>query len=157
MWGRAGAGGLGGGGVRCNGSNGCWMSLSEPKAAEEGRKEKVRALAAQVEKRGRSEFQILRSPRTQQQDSSPNPSTPSLTATRQTAMDRPLETVVPVAHPAAGPTTNPLLSLLAALARATLYLLSVFRQLVGFCTITLPLVVVNVLSWSWTFQVRLSC
>lgn len=56
----------------------------------------------------------------------------------------------------AGSQSNPLLSLLAAIVRAAFYLLNKCRQLVAFCTLTIPLVFVNVLSWSWTFQVRSS-
>lgn len=71
-----------------------------------------------------------------------------------------MEALEPVSPPAAAAVAapgNPLLSLLAALVRAAIYVLNLCRQLVAFCTLTLPLVFVNVLSWSWTFQVRAAC
>jgi hypothetical protein len=78
---------------------------------------------------------------------------PDSSAISTTTMDV-VEPVPQTAVAAAASQSNPLLSLLAAIVRAAFYLLNKCRQLVAFCTLTLPLIFVNVLSWSWTFQVR---
>lgn len=79
MCGKAEAGGSGEeGSERSTGSNGCWMSLSEPKAAEEGRKERVRALAAQGKKGADRSFKsFARSERSSKTQAQP-PSLPPL-------------------------------------------------------------------------------
>jgi hypothetical protein len=49
---------------------------------------------------------------------------------------------------------NPLLSLVAAVLRAALYVLNLTRKLITFATLTVPRLVVTVLHFSWTLQVR---
>lgn len=66
------------GSERATGSNGCWMSLSKPKAVEEGRKERVRALAAQEKKGANRSFKsFARSERSSKTQAQP-PSLPPL-------------------------------------------------------------------------------
>lgn len=51
---------------------------------------------------------------------------------------------------------NPLLSLVAAVLRAALYVLNLTRKLITFATLTIPRLVVTILQFSWTLQVRCS-
>ena len=48
---------------------------------------------------------------------------------------------------------NPLISLVAAVLRACIYLLQVLRRVVAFVTLTIPSLMVRILGWSWTLQV----
>lgn len=65
-------------------------------------------------------------------------------------MDVPLLQAGPV-PPA--PLGNPILNLVAALLRASIYVLQILRQFVAFVTLTIPSLMVRILGWSWTLQV----